>query len=105
MNQAATNVQKYLKGFIIRRRFNTFAKLYFLFKRYKKRVFTLDLSHSLRDCFVQVKTMRKQMLEIYVNKCATKIQKLYRGWYVRERIRPLKIHRLFSHQEHQGHIV
>ena len=45
------------------------------------------------------------MLEIYVNKCATKIQKLYRGWYVRERIRPLKIHRLFSSQQHQGRVV
>jgi hypothetical protein len=46
------------------------------------------------------------MLEIYVNKCATKIQKLYRGWYVRERIRPLKIHRLFSAQQnHGGHVV
>jgi hypothetical protein len=43
------------------------------------------------------------MLEIYVNKCATKIQKLYRGWYVRERIRPLKIHRVFSAQQnHSG---
>lgn len=96
LNQAATNVQKYLKGFIIRRRFNSFAKLYFLFKRYQRRVLTRDIAHGLRDCFVSVKQMRKTMLELYVSKCATKIQKHFRGWYVRTHLRPLKLQQVLG---------
>ena len=36
------------------------------------------------------------MLEVYVNRCATAIQKVFRGWYIRERIRPLLIHKALN---------
>lgn len=36
------------------------------------------------------------MLEVYVNKQATVIQKVFKGWYVRERVRPLQVWRAFT---------
>ena len=96
MNHAALTVQKYLKGYIIRKRFSSFAKLFFLFKRYERRVLAHDVSRGLRECFIHVKSMRKHMLEVYVNRCATAIQKVFRGWYVRERIRPLLIQKALN---------
>jgi hypothetical protein len=95
-NRAALTVQKYLKGYIIRKRFFSFAKLYFLFKRFERRVLAKDVARGLRECFVHVKGMRKHMLEVYVNKCATLIQKVFRGWFVRERVRPLLINKTFN---------
>lgn len=86
LQNAAVHVQKYLKGFIIRKRFNCFAKLFFMFKRYQKKVVAKEIAQVLRDSFVCVKTIRKRMLEVYVNKCATKIQKMFRGWFLRQRV-------------------
>jgi hypothetical protein len=71
-------------------------KLYYLFKRFERRIVAKDLAKSLRECYVHVKQVRKQMLEVYVNKCATKIQKVFRGWFVRERVRPLLIQKAFN---------
>jgi hypothetical protein len=67
-----------------------------MFKRFERRVVAKDVAKSLRECFVHVKMVRKQMLEVYVNKCATKIQKVFRGWFIRERIRPLKIQKALN---------
>jgi hypothetical protein len=35
------------------------------------------------------------MLEVYVNAKATLIQKVFRGWYLRKRAKPLEVKRAF----------
>jgi hypothetical protein len=39
------------------------------------------------DCFDALKRKKQNILKTYINRCATKIQALYRGHYVRQRIR------------------
>lgn len=95
MQSAAVQVQKYLKGFIIRKRFSSFVKLYFLFKRFQKRSLVKEVSSTLRECFMQVKQIRKAMLEVFVNGKATLIQKVFRGWYLRQRVKPLEVRKAF----------
>ena len=85
-----------MRGFIIRKRFNSFAKLYFLFRRYARHSEVKEISGALRDCFVHVKSVRKRLLEAYVNKQATTIQRVFRGWYVRERAKPLGVLKTLS---------
>ena len=45
------------------------------------------------------------MLELYVNNCATKIQKVFRGWFVRERIRPLLIHKALNFSARKDNVI
>lgn len=64
-----------------------------------------DIAKSLRECFIQVKNVRKEMLEVYVNKCAVKIQKVFRGWFIRERVRPLLLHRTLNMSSRKDNVM
>jgi hypothetical protein len=81
---------------MIRKRFSSFARLYFLFKRYQKRSLLKKLVSGLKDCFVQVKAVRRHILDGYLQRQAVKIQKVYRGWHVRAKVQPLRMLKAFS---------
>lgn len=64
-------------------------------KNYQRRVAVKDISRALRDSFVNVKRLRQRALEEYVSKAATKIQKVWRGWFLRTRVKPIAVRRAF----------
>lgn len=51
----------------------------------------------MKDSFISVKNIKTALLKNYVNHCATKIQKLFRGYYARHVI--IKIRRAFRLRE------
>lgn len=61
------------------------------FKRAQKKVLIQDMINSLKTTFLQIKSMKTAMLKGYVNDCATKIQKIFKGFYSRRVIIPIKL--------------
>lgn len=51
----------------------------------------------MKDSFISVKNIKNSILKNYVNHCAIKIQKIFKGYYARHVI--LKIRRAFKLRE------
>jgi hypothetical protein len=49
--QASVLVQKHLKSYLIRKRLEEFAKVYFFFENYRKRITVKDLTASLKKAY------------------------------------------------------
>lgn len=53
-----------------------------------------EVVKAMKDSFIQIKSIKTNLLKNYVNHCAIKIQKVFKGHYARKFI--VKIKRAFK---------
>lgn len=55
INRAATNIQKHLRTYIIRKRFMQLVKVYYFFKKAEMKILTKQLVQAMKDSFINLK--------------------------------------------------
>ncbi len=68
-------------------------KIFYFFKKIEKKVLVNDIVIGMKDSFIEIKNIKNSLLKNYVNHCAIKIQKIFKGFYARNII--IKIKRAF----------
>lgn len=53
-----------------------------------------EVVKAMKDSFIQIKSIKTNLLKNYVNNCAVKIQKIFKGYFARKFI--VKIKRAFK---------
>ena len=87
---AATLIQKYLRGKLVRDKLNRTHRIFTFFKKAQRTVLLRQLINGMRDAYLNTKNHRQVFQVQYINACATKIQKVFRGYLVRINLRGLQ---------------
>ena len=90
-NNAAVILQKMLRGRIVRKRLSVDVKIYNFFKKVQKVALVRQLLHGMKDSFMNLKLTKQFILKNYIIHCVTKIQKVWRGHFVRAVVKPVHV--------------
>jgi hypothetical protein len=63
----------------------------------ERKILVGDLISSMKEAFLSIKNIKNSLLKAYVHRCATKIQKVFKGYYCRHII--VQIKRIFKRKE------
>ena len=86
-----------MKGYLISKHFKKLKHQFYFFKRLHKKIVVRDVIECMKKSFIYIKDIKNRLLKGYVNHCACKIQKVFRGFYARNYL--VKIKRAFSKTE------